>query len=116
MARIKGDARVVVVGDNGAAVHAETSQQLAEAVSVSVWDLSTPGEPVRLAVGGTQQVSCWWHCVYGTTVILSFCQHRIKYNVKSVVVDYTPYKTLVSMLSNNLLIFDSQLQSFWVTL
>ena len=77
MARIKGEARVVIVGDNGGAVHAKTSQQLATAVSVSIWDLSCPDEPVRLAVGSTQQVSCLRHSLYGTNMVLSVYTHSV---------------------------------------
>lgn len=55
---LKGNFKLVVVGDNGAAQVAETSRQLASALSLSIWDLANPAAPCLHALITNQQVSC----------------------------------------------------------
>ena len=51
--------KVLIVGDNGAAVKATSALQLANALSLSIWDLSDQtAAPVLEAVATNQQVSC----------------------------------------------------------
>lgn len=56
MAYDEGQLRLVVVGDNGGAGRARTSQQLGAALSVSVWDLTSIMRPVMACLAGKQQV------------------------------------------------------------
>lgn len=53
---VEGQAKVVVVGDNGAAQHAETSHQLASALSLSIWDFGDSAAPVLTTLVTNQQV------------------------------------------------------------
>lgn len=62
MTCIEGEPKVVVVGDNGAAQHAETSHQLAHALSLSIWEMSNPNAPVLNALVTNQQVGCLLVC------------------------------------------------------
>lgn len=67
---IQGQHKVVVVGDNGAAQHAETSCQLANALSLSIWDLADPIAPVLDALVTNQQVGCPRLCTDSIIFIL----------------------------------------------
>lgn len=53
---------MVVVGDSGTAQHAETSLQLANALSLSIWDLTDPFALVLNALVTNQQVGCALLC------------------------------------------------------
>ena len=59
---MKGEPKVVVVGDNGAAQLAEPSQQLASCLSLSIWDLANPTAPSLHALSTNQQVCCMLFC------------------------------------------------------
>ena len=48
--------RLVIVGENGKAGQAQTAQQLAAALSVSVWDVSNVGQPLLACTTGSKQV------------------------------------------------------------
>lgn len=76
MTCIQGERKVVVVGDNGAAQHAETSLQLAKAVSLSIWDMSDPTAPVLDALVTNQQVGC--PQLYAPTAYFSCCETNHK--------------------------------------
>ena len=52
------NSRLVIVGEDGKAGQAVTSQQLTAALSVSVWDLRNMQQPVMACRAGHQQVSC----------------------------------------------------------
>ena len=60
---------MVVVGDNGAAQHADTSLQLANALSLSLWDMTDPFAPVLDALVTNQQVGCALLCTHSHMVI-----------------------------------------------
>lgn len=62
MTSIGGESKVVVVGDNGAAQHAETSHQLANALSLSLWDLADSAAPVLTTLVTNQQVGYLLFC------------------------------------------------------
>lgn len=73
MAYDEAGSRLVIVGDNGMAFKAKTSRQLAMALTVSVWDVSSMQQPVMACMAGNKQVSlvslCW---LYGQQVHYSF--------------------------------------------
>ena len=52
----EAECRLVIVGENGQARKARSSQQLAAALSVSVWDLSNMRQPVMACMTGSEQV------------------------------------------------------------
>ena len=56
MTCVGSEPKLVVVGDNGAAQHADTSHQLANALSLSIWDMTDPFDPVLNAWVTNQQV------------------------------------------------------------
>ena len=56
MAYDPAQSRLVIVGENGQASKAKTSQQLAAALSVSVWDLSNLNQPLLAGTSGSKQV------------------------------------------------------------
>lgn len=56
MAYDQSESRLVIVGEDGHAGKAQTSQQLAAALSVSVWDLSNMQQPLLLCTTGSKQV------------------------------------------------------------
>ena len=56
MTYVKGRARLVVVGEDGTAGGAETSQALAAALTVSIWDLSRLDHPEVTTFQGIKQV------------------------------------------------------------
>lgn len=62
MTSVEGESKVVVVGDNGAAQHAATSQQLASALSLSIWDLADSAAPVLTTLVTNQQVGYLLFC------------------------------------------------------
>ena len=65
MAYDKSEARLVIVGEDGSAHKAKTSQQLAAALSVSVWDISNLHQPLLLCSAGSKQVNSqtmWCMC------------------------------------------------------
>ena len=53
----------MIVGEDGSAYKAKTSQQLAAALSVSVWDISNLQQPLLLCTAGSKQVNLqlMWH-------------------------------------------------------
>lgn len=56
IAYIEEAAQLVVVGDDGQAGHAHTSQQLAASLSVSVWNVSNPSRVTLATFAGIKQV------------------------------------------------------------
>lgn len=68
---MKGEPKVVVVGDNGAAQLGETSQQLASALSLSIWDLANPIAPTLDALVTNQQVGCRLFCTTHMLALLA---------------------------------------------
>ena len=56
MAYDKSESRLVIVGEDGRAGKANTSQQLAAALSVSVWDISNAQQPLLVCTTGSKQV------------------------------------------------------------
>ena len=56
MAFDEAELRMIIVGDNGQAGKASSSQQLASALSVSVWDVSSMLRPVMACLAGKRQV------------------------------------------------------------
>ena len=62
MTSVEGKSKVVVVGDNGAAQCAETSHQLANALSLSVWDFADSAAPVLTTLVTNQQVGYLLFC------------------------------------------------------
>ena len=56
MAYDEAELRLIIVGDNGQAGKASSSQQLASALSVSIWDVSSMLRPVMSSLCGTRQV------------------------------------------------------------
>lgn len=56
MAYNEAELRLIIVGDNGQAGKASSSQQLASALSVSIWDVSSMLRPVMSCLCGTRQV------------------------------------------------------------
>ena len=57
MAYDEAELRLIIVGDNGQAGKASSSQQLASALSVSIWDVSSMLRPVMACLSGKQQVT-----------------------------------------------------------
>ncbi|KAL0036267.1 hypothetical protein WJX79_010808 [Trebouxia sp. C0005] len=55
MAFDEAELRMIIVGDNGQAGKASSSQQLASALSVSVWDVSSMLRPVMACLAGKRQ-------------------------------------------------------------
>ena len=51
------NSQLIIVGEDGKAAQAATSQQLTAALSVSVWDLTNMPQPVMACRAGHQQVS-----------------------------------------------------------
>ena len=64
MTCVEGERQVIVVGDNGAAQHAGTSHKLANALSLSIWDMSDPTAPALNALATNQQVGCLLFCTH----------------------------------------------------
>ena len=64
MIYVKGRARSVIVGEDGTAGRAETSQALAAALTVSIWDLSCLDQPAVTIFQGIKQVICLF-CLQG---------------------------------------------------
>ena len=66
MAYDKSESRLVVVGEDGSAHKAKTSQQLAAALSVSVWDISNLRQPLLVCTAGSKQVKsqCCAACMH----------------------------------------------------
>lgn len=58
----EANSRLIIVGDNGLARKAQTSQQLHAALSVSIWDLSNMRQPVMAGMAGAKQVSRFVQC------------------------------------------------------
>lgn len=56
MAYDEAELRLIIVGDNGQAGKASSSQQLASALSVSIWDVSSMLRPVMSSLCGKRQV------------------------------------------------------------
>lgn len=56
MAYDESESRLVIVGEDGRSGKAQTSQQLAAALSVSVWDLSNMQQPLLVCTTGSKQV------------------------------------------------------------
>ncbi len=56
MAYDEAELRLIIVGDNGQAGKASSSQQLASALSVSMWDVSSMLRPVMACLSGKRQV------------------------------------------------------------
>ena len=56
MAYDEAELRLIIVGDNGQASKAGSSQQLASALSVSIWDVSSMLRPVMSCLVGKRQV------------------------------------------------------------
>ena len=52
----QSNSRLVVVAEDGRACKAKTSQQLAAALSVSVWDIRNLNQPLLLCTAGSKQV------------------------------------------------------------
>lgn len=65
----KGRARLVVVGEDGTAGRAETSQALAAALTVSIWDLSRLDHPAVTTFQGIKQV---------ILTLLSLCKYLLQ--------------------------------------
>jgi len=57
MAYDEAELRLIIVGDSGQAGKASSSQQLASALSVSIWDVSSMLRPVMACLAGKQQVN-----------------------------------------------------------
>ncbi|DBB06293.1 hypothetical protein WJX77_007210 [Trebouxia sp. C0004] len=55
MAYDEAELRLIIVGDNGQAGKASSSQQLASALSVSIWDVSSMLRPIMACLAGKQQ-------------------------------------------------------------
>ena len=70
MAYDESESRLVVVGEDGRAGKAQTSQQLAAALSVSVWDLSNMQQPLLVCTTGSKQVPSLQH---GYACLLPHC-------------------------------------------
>ena len=56
MAYDEAELRLIIVGDNGQAGKTSSSQQLASALSVSIWDVSSMLRPVMSSLCGKRQV------------------------------------------------------------
>ena len=64
MAFDESKSRLVIVGEDGSAHKAKTSQQLAAALSVSVWDISNLHQPLLVCTAGSKQVNLSMaHCM-----------------------------------------------------